>query len=670
MRLSVAFFLALFSSLQYTMAQGKLLLVGGGTEKQGGWSDAPYQWAVNQSINKKVAIISYQTQDDWLRNYFLNLGATTATNYTISTTSQANLQSTYDNLMECDVIFLKGGDQNQYYTLYKSTKVADAIEDKFAAGGVIGGTSAGMAILSKVFFSAENGSLFPPDALESINSPYFSLKNDFLNIFDDYVFDTHFVERGRNTRLMGFLAKWYQQTANLIKGIGVDDQTAICIDASKNAICYGTGAVHIYRPQSFSFPNNKINTPNLQAHILLHGHSINLNTFTMLQEGSSLLNPNPAQETANYAVLLSGGEGLSDNVPFIQYFLSKGSLQDDILIVTGADSTLASQYKQRMRTEGATGKISILQSTSANNQTDKYELRNAIRLSKKVFFVNITNYNSFFQFLSGGQTGELLNSHIRRNQIVNAFVGDNSKLAGKVYVSNNRSNKFNAYDGLLTFSNGLGLLVSSTILPNAFNPNDNDFYENNSSAVSFAVAQRKLKFGVYINRRAWVEFSQAAGKNWWQAGGFYASSILINQNTKGDLASQIASSVSNQPRNIAGFSQINYALLNGTSVEAGTPTASTDEPYTLETPIISSLSTPKFKKHKIYPNPAKSYVMIDWENTSFEVKICSIHNSRTTTYSGTNRLRIATQHLPKGVYAILLKNKQSEEVFAEKLVLH
>ncbi|GAB4491088.1 MAG: hypothetical protein OHK0045_16470 [Raineya sp.] len=654
----------------FVQAQGKLLLVGGGSEKENGWSDAPYQWAVQQSTNRKVAIISYQSQDDWLKNYFLSLGATEATNYTISSNAQANLQSTYDNLMLCDVIFLKGGDQSQYYLLYKGTKVEEAIEDKFAQGGVIGGTSAGMAILSKVIFSAENGSLFPPDVLESINSPYFSMKNDFLDIYDGYIFDTHFVERGRNTRLMAFIAKWYQQTGNLIKGIGVDDQTALCIDASHIATCYGTGAAHIYRPQTFSFPNNKINTTDLQAHILLHQHSINLTNFTMLQEGNSFLNPNPAQETANYNVLLSGGEGLTDNLPFLQHFLAKGNTNDDILIVTGADSSVASQYKQRMRTEGATGKITILQTIATNNQADKIDLRNAIRLSKKVLFVGITSFSSFFQFLTGGQTGELLNGHIRRNQMINAFVGENSKLAGKVYVSNNRSNKFNAYDGVLTFANGLSLLPSSTILPNAFNPNDNDFYENNSAAVSFAVAQRKLKFGVYINKRAWVEFSQESNKNWWKAGGVYSAAVLLNQNTKGDLASQIASTVSNQPRNIAGFSQISYALLNGTSLEAGTPIVSADEPYTLENPIVNSIIATKLKKHKIYPNPAKNYVFIEWKNTSFEVQICHIYSPWTAMYSGDNLLQISTQHLTRGVYALLLKNKKTGEVFVEKLVLH
>jgi cyanophycinase len=654
------------SSLQ---GQGKLLLVGGGTEKQNGWSDTPYQWAVEQSVNKKVAIISYQAQDNWLRNYFLSLGAISATNYTISTSAQANLQSTYDDLMGCDVIFLKGGDQSQYYALYKGTKVEEAIEAKFAGGGVIGGTSAGMAILSKVFFSAENGSLFPPDGLENINSPYFSLKNDFLDIFDDYIFDTHFAERGRNTRLMALIAKWYQQTNTLVKGIGVDDQTALCIDASKNATCYGTGAVHIYRPQSFTFLNNKINTPDLQAHILLHGHRISLTSFAMLQEGDSTLNPSPTQENANYAVLLGGGDNFIDNIPFIQAFVAKGNVNDNILIITGADSTLAFQYKQKMKEEGALGKITILQTIAANNDATKAELRNAIRLSKKTFFVNISNYGQFFQFLAGGSTGELLNKHIRRNQMINAFVGENSKLAGKTYVQNNRANQYNAYDGYLSFADGLALLASSTILPNAFNPNDNAFYENNSCAVSFAVAQKKLKFGVYINRRAWVEFSQATNKNWWSAGGAYSAAILVNQETKGGFASQIASSVSNQPRNIAGFSKISYALLHGTSIEAGIPIASNDEPYTLETPIVSGIITHGIKNCKIYPNPAREDLTIHWENATFEVKILDSYGRLLINEFGKNVYSINIGHLPKGMYIINLSNKQNGEVFLEKLMI-
>lgn len=42
-------------------AQGKIVLVGGGSESDASyaWSNAPYQWAIDESANKKVAVISY-----------------------------------------------------------------------------------------------------------------------------------------------------------------------------------------------------------------------------------------------------------------------------------------------------------------------------------------------------------------------------------------------------------------------------------------------------------------------------------------------------------------------------------------------------------------------------------------------------------------------------------
>ncbi|MCS6795454.1 MAG: T9SS type A sorting domain-containing protein, partial [Raineya sp.] len=530
----------------------------------------------------------------------------------------------------------------------------------------------GMAILSEIFFSAENGSFFPYDALENINSPYYSLKNDFIHIFPSFIFDTHFIERGRNARLIGFLAKWYQQTGNLIKGIGVDDKTALCIDASKNATCYGTGAVHIYVPQSFSFPNNKIYTPDLKAHILLHGHQINLNTFTMLQEASTFVSPTVPQENGNYQVWLSGGEGLSENNTLLQDFVNSGSVSDNVLIVTGTDTTVAHQYRQNLRSKGASGAITILQTIAANNQSDKYQLRNAIRLSKKVLFVNITNFGSFFQFLNGGETGSLLNSHIRRNQILNLFIGENSKLAGKIYVTNNRANKFLAYDGNLSFSNGLALLNTTTILPNAFNPSDNDFYENNSCAVSYAVAKYRLKYGIYLNRTSFIKFYQQSGQNVMIAGGNYSAFVLINGNTRGGLATQIASTVTNQPRNIAGFSEVQYALLYGNhTLQVGTPVPSNDENYTLENPVVANVTSVLQPEILLYPNPARNFVKIEWKNAPLEVVVCDISGKWTSEkYRGEGSLQINTQFFQKGFYVVLIKNTQSGQILMKKLTIY
>lgn len=56
------------------------MLVGGGSESNGGWSDTPYSWLVENAPNKKIGIISYSEADDWLPNYFKGLGDVEADN--------------------------------------------------------------------------------------------------------------------------------------------------------------------------------------------------------------------------------------------------------------------------------------------------------------------------------------------------------------------------------------------------------------------------------------------------------------------------------------------------------------------------------------------------------------------------------------------------------------
>lgn len=161
-------------------AQGKLVLVGGGGEDQNDWSDEPYRWAVDQSQNKKVAVISYGDADNWIPDYFKWLGAVDAVNIKLDSRTIADQQATYDLLMQYDVFFFKGGDQSLYYQYFKGTKTQQAIIDKFNAGGVISGTSAGMAILSKVFYAALGNSLYPDDVLQDFQDPDITLRNDFL----------------------------------------------------------------------------------------------------------------------------------------------------------------------------------------------------------------------------------------------------------------------------------------------------------------------------------------------------------------------------------------------------------------------------------------------------------------------------------------------------------
>ena len=212
-------FLLLFPFLLASgaFAQGYLMLAGGAGESQGGWSDIPYGWVVEHAANKRIAVISYRgDQTQWLPDYFMSLGALEARNITIADRFTADAQTTFDTLITYDGIFLRGGDQSIYYERYKDTKTVEALKYVYNRGGVLSGTSAGTAILSPVAFTAQVASVDPAQALLNAYSSQITLEDDFLEILSDrYIFDSHFVERGRFGRLPSFMATWYKESGEL-----------------------------------------------------------------------------------------------------------------------------------------------------------------------------------------------------------------------------------------------------------------------------------------------------------------------------------------------------------------------------------------------------------------------------------------------------------------------
>lgn len=112
MKKSIQLFLLLLVIQAFTNAQtipGSVMVVGGGSESNGGWSDEPYTWAVSQAENGRVAIVGASNDpSDWLPNYFMNTcGAVFAKNFTIANFNTADSQETYDSLVTYDMIFLE-----------------------------------------------------------------------------------------------------------------------------------------------------------------------------------------------------------------------------------------------------------------------------------------------------------------------------------------------------------------------------------------------------------------------------------------------------------------------------------------------------------------------------------------------------------------------------------
>lgn len=539
-------------------AQGKIMIVGGGSENSNDWSDIPYTWAVDNSANKKVAIVGFASNpSNWLPNYFISLGAVAAKNFTINTSAIADSQATYDSLMAYDVIFFRGGDQKNYYLTYRNTKTQQAITDKFNSGGVIAGTSAGLAILSEVIFTAENGTAYSDNCLKNIFHSSIVLKNDFLNIMPGYIFDSHFVERGRMARLLAFMARWKHDHDEDLVGIGVDDMTAFCINLSNpdNALGYawGTAAVNIYRDGEFGHQDNKLFCQDVKATQLLHGCSINLSTFEADGFGSQM-SVEQTTESGNRTVLLSGSDPISENLSFVTHMVdSLGSQTEPILIITGNNTTLANAYKQAYISAGATS-VEVEQAIPSNNTNPAFQ--ELIEQAAKFVFIG-NAYQTLYDFMfSGSGNGDLLLEKIHSTGVAVGFVGDNSRMAGTIVISDNYlTNPSASFYGQLTFNPGLDLLSTMVIMPNTY-LYSTDYYENTNSAIPYAMLQEQVHRGVWLTVKNFMKYYVEILDSYITVYGESPAMILTSQEGDYDLNAQLF-----RNRQVGGFENMDFQTL-------------------------------------------------------------------------------------------------------------
>jgi cyanophycinase len=120
---------------------------------------------------------------------------------------------------EADLVFLTGGDQLRLTSLLGGTAVHRAIRGVLAKGGVVAGTSAGAACMS--------GTMIVDGDSRGIRRGNVQMAPG-LDLVSGCVIDTHFLERGRLTRLLEVVA------ANPgLLGLGVGEDTAMLVQGTR-----------------------------------------------------------------------------------------------------------------------------------------------------------------------------------------------------------------------------------------------------------------------------------------------------------------------------------------------------------------------------------------------------------------------------------------------------
>lgn len=221
-----------------TPTQPGLLLAGGSTDVA-----EAMEWMIDRSGGGDFVVIRCAGTDAYNPWIFKQLGGVDSCETIIFLTSAACYDDfVIDKILSAEALFIAGGDQWNYVSMWKDTPVEDAIHAVAAKPAPVGGTSAGLAVLGEFSFSAENDTIESDDALRNPYNRRVTIERDFLDMpnMEGKITDSHFVARDRMGRLVTFLARIVEDGwAAEAKGIGIDEKTALGVDENGDVTLFG-----------------------------------------------------------------------------------------------------------------------------------------------------------------------------------------------------------------------------------------------------------------------------------------------------------------------------------------------------------------------------------------------------------------------------------------------
>jgi len=224
-----------------TNPAGGVCLMGGATE-----NDNAMRWFLQRANGGDVLVIRASGADGYNDYFFNDLGVTVNSVESIVFNNAQAAADPYilDRITKAEAIWIAGGDQYNYVSFWRNTNVANLINTAISERNIIiGGTSAGMAILGGAYFTAQNGTVTSAAALANpydnkvaiSNQPFFQVP--YLN---QVITDTHYDNPDRQGRHTAFLARAIVDYNTPYFGIACDEYTAVCVDENGIASIYGT----------------------------------------------------------------------------------------------------------------------------------------------------------------------------------------------------------------------------------------------------------------------------------------------------------------------------------------------------------------------------------------------------------------------------------------------
>jgi cyanophycinase-like exopeptidase len=224
-----------------TNPQGGACLMGGASE-----NDEAMKWFLQRASGGDILVLRASGSNGYNNYLYSQLGITVNSVETIvfNNANASNDPYVHQKIAQAEAIWFAGGDQWNYISYWRNTTIDSLINDGIINRNiVIGGTSAGMAILGRYYFSAQNGSINSAQALSNPFHPNHTPDTTaFLKVpyLEHVITDTHYDNPDRRGRHVSFMAKLFiQYGINEVKGIACDEYTAVCIDENGIARVFG-----------------------------------------------------------------------------------------------------------------------------------------------------------------------------------------------------------------------------------------------------------------------------------------------------------------------------------------------------------------------------------------------------------------------------------------------
>ena len=256
--------------------RGALAIIGGAEDREGECVVLREFVRAAGGVKAHIAVMTAATSmpkeagEDYTR-IFDRLGAESVEVVHTEHRDDAERESNIRKVEDATGIFFTGGDQSKIVDFIKDTSLDKAIHKRHGEGAVVGGTSAGAAMMPDEMILG--GASVSNPSVDAVTM------GPGMGFLPGIIIDQHFAQRGRLGRLLAALVL---QPAAL--GLGIDEDTAIVVNGDEFRVI-GQGAVTVV-DESTSTHNNldgllkdeAIALCGVKLHILPHGYRFNLKT--------------------------------------------------------------------------------------------------------------------------------------------------------------------------------------------------------------------------------------------------------------------------------------------------------------------------------------------------------------------------------------------------------